>query len=257
MKRTFLSVIILAVFAALHATGQSFCFEAHRGISNRFPENTIPAFEEAAKAGCYQGLETDVQMTKDGVLVIMHDSTIDRTTNGTGKVSDYTWEELSRLEINGGFGWNAAYAGKLHIPLFTDFLHICREAGLIPYVELKCLTDDGIIKTIQTLRSEGFKDDEYVLTSFKKHYLTVAGQYSTAKREYMKDYFSHDVLLSLAGTGIVIRPNSVKIDQKLVDDCRALGFEMEAYGLPVGNAELLEQLKKWGIGGVTCNDWIF
>ena len=77
------------------------------------------------------------------------------------------------------------------------------------------------------------------------------------KREYMKDYFSQDVLLSLVGTGIVIRPNSVKIDQQLVDNCRALGFDIEAYGLPVGNAELLKQLKKWGIGGGTCNDWIF
>lgn len=242
----------------LPSQGGDFCFEAHRGISNRFPENTLLAFNEAAKAAeHYQGLETDVQRTKDGVLVIMHDNTIDRTTNGTGKVSDYTWEELSKFEINGGFGWNKKFAGKLRIPLFTDYLHICREAGLIPYVELKCLTDEGIIQTIETLHKEGFSDDEYVLTSFKRHYLEVAANYSAAKREYMKGYFSHDVLLSLVGSGIVIRPNSVKIDQQLVDDCKALGFEMEAFGLPVGDSALLEKLKEWGIGGVTCNDWIF
>ena len=72
----------------------NFGLQAHRGLSNQFPENSIVAFREAGKVPCFYGMETDVQMTKDGVLVCMHDKTNDRTTNGTGKVSDYTWKEL-------------------------------------------------------------------------------------------------------------------------------------------------------------------
>ena len=66
---------------------------AHRGYSGRFPENTMLSFREAAKTGC-DGIELDVQLTKDGQLVVIHDERIDRTTDGTGFVRDYTLEEL-------------------------------------------------------------------------------------------------------------------------------------------------------------------
>lgn len=234
-----------------------FCLEAHRGISNRYPENTILAFKEAASAHRYVGMETDVQMTSDGVLVIMHDDTVERTTDGIGMVSDYTWKELSRLHIDGGYGWDEMFKGKLHIPLFVDYLRICREGGLVPYVELKLLTDEGIEKTIETLHAEGFSDDDYVLTSFNRHYVDYAGTLCSAKREFMKGgRFTHEDLVSLVGTGLVVRPDCRKIDQDLVDECHALGLELEAYGLPVGDASLLANLKAWGVKGVTCNDWL-
>ena len=60
---------------------------AHRGFCAKFPENTMLAFREAVKLGVDQ-IETDVRITKDNELVLIHDSTLDRTTNGTGKVCD-------------------------------------------------------------------------------------------------------------------------------------------------------------------------
>ena len=68
--------------------------------------------------------------------------------------------------------------------------------------------------------------------------------------------FTHEDLVSLVGTGLVVRPDCRKIDQDLVDECHALGLELEAYGLPVGDASLLANLKAWGVKGVTCNDWL-
>ena len=91
--------------------GLSFGLQAHRGLSARFPENTELAFREAAKVKLYRGMETDVQMTSDGVLVCMHDSTIDRTTNGTGYVSDYTFAELQQLI--GGAGASDRFAEQM------------------------------------------------------------------------------------------------------------------------------------------------
>ena len=83
-----------------------------------FPENTSLAFFEAAKIPVYKGMETDVAMTKDGVLVCMHDRKLDRTTNGTDSLSKYTMKELQELWIDGGYGWNEKYKETLRIPTF-------------------------------------------------------------------------------------------------------------------------------------------
>ena len=72
---------------------------AHRGCSMAYPENTLEAFRAAAKIKGIKGIELDVQLTKDNELVVIHDETVDRTTNGTGKVCDYTLQELKELEI--------------------------------------------------------------------------------------------------------------------------------------------------------------
>ena len=69
---------------------------AHRGYSGKYPENTMLAFQEAAKTGC-DGIELDVQLTKDGKVVVIHDEAVDRTTDGSGKVKDFTYQELARL----------------------------------------------------------------------------------------------------------------------------------------------------------------
>lgn len=233
-----------------------YILEAHRGICNRIPENTLPSFKAAAQSGRYGGMETDVQMTADGVLVLMHDDTLERTTDGIGQLSDYTWKELSRLRITGGYGWSPEWEGKLRIPLFTEYLDICREGGLIPYVELKRLSDEGVAKTIETLHAKGFSDDEFVLTSFTRHYLDVAGELCGARREFMKGRFSESELRSLQGSGLVIRPSALEITPEMVAICRLLGLEMEAFGLPVGDAALLARLRSWGVLGSTCNDWI-
>ena len=73
---------------------------AHRGAMCHAPENTIAAFEKAIEIGTYR-IEFDVRCCRDGHLVIMHDATVDRTTNGTGLVADLTLEELKRLRVGG------------------------------------------------------------------------------------------------------------------------------------------------------------
>ena len=72
---------------------------AHRGASGSYPENTIPAFEEAIKMNS-DGIELDIQLTKDGEMVVCHDETIDRTSNGSGNIKDYTLEELRQFNFN-------------------------------------------------------------------------------------------------------------------------------------------------------------
>lgn len=74
---------------------------AHRGCSQRYPENTLLAFEKAMEIQNLTGIELDIQLTKDGELVVIHDERVDRTTEGIGYVRDYTLAELKKLHIYG------------------------------------------------------------------------------------------------------------------------------------------------------------
>jgi glycerophosphoryl diester phosphodiesterase len=115
--------ILLLGLAASHAEeislpARGLC--AHRGAMSSHPENTLPAFEEAIRLGAHM-IEFDLQLSKDGVLVLMHDTTVDRTTNGTGKVTDLTLAELKALDA-GGF-LDSRFAGT-RIPTFEEALEV-------------------------------------------------------------------------------------------------------------------------------------
>ena len=72
---------------------------AHRGCSQRYPENTLLAFEKAAAIKDLTGIELDIQLTKDGEMVVIHDERVDRTTEGMGFVRDYTLSQIKKLHI--------------------------------------------------------------------------------------------------------------------------------------------------------------
>ena len=93
---------------------------AHRGAMDTHPENTLAAFKEAVSLGV-QMIELDVRMTKDEQLVIMHDETVDRTTNGSGAVNDLTFKEIRALDAG---SWKApAFDGEL-VPTFKESLDV-------------------------------------------------------------------------------------------------------------------------------------
>lgn len=77
---------------------------AHRGCSQCYPENTITSFEKAMSIPGLEGIELDIQLTRDGEMVVIHDERVDRTTDGRGYVRDYTLSELKTLKIDAGEG---------------------------------------------------------------------------------------------------------------------------------------------------------
>ena len=98
---------------------------AHRGASGYAPENTLRAFQKAAELRAH-GVELDVQLTKDGQVVVIHDETIDRVTGCHGYVADFTYEELKQFPIT-----NAVNAdGTDRIPLLSDVLKLLKKNGL-------------------------------------------------------------------------------------------------------------------------------
>ena len=127
---------------------------AHRGYSIEAPENTLPAYRLAKEKGFNYG-ECDVAFTKDGVAILLHDSSIDRTSNGEGRIENLTYEEV--LQYDFGSWFSEDYAG-LKIPTFEEFLDVCKEINLNPYIELKSsggYTKEQIVSLVEMVEQKG------------------------------------------------------------------------------------------------------
>lgn len=129
---------------------------SHRG-SALAPENTLDAFALSGKQG-YHYVETDVRFTKDGVPVLLHDKTIDRTSDGSGKVADYTYEELMDFDFG---SWKSAEYTGTKIPSFAEFLQLCGEMELEAYVELKSIENSEQLETLVKL-AEAYDMGEHI-----------------------------------------------------------------------------------------------
>jgi len=111
---------------------------AHRGHSIAYPENTIEAYRKAIEFGI-EMIECDVNITRDGKLVMMHDPTLNRTTNGSGQVSSSTWEEIQQLDAGGKF--KPEFAGA-RIPSTEETLLLYKETGTLSCFEVKGANSD-------------------------------------------------------------------------------------------------------------------
>lgn len=103
---------------------------AHRGYSAQYPENTMEAFVKAYEKG-FDGIETDVQMSKDGELVLIHDEKINRTSTGKGYVKDYRLDELKQ------YNYNYHFYGTYEIPTLKELLLFIKDKDFIVNLEIK------------------------------------------------------------------------------------------------------------------------
>src|SRR5262249_1737359 len=106
---------------------------AHRGASGHCPENTLAAFKRAVSLGA-NFIETDLQLTRDAQFVAIHDDTVNRTTNGQGKVHDLTQAELRRLDAGSWFG--SEFTGE-RVPTLDEILEFSKKNDVVFYLELK------------------------------------------------------------------------------------------------------------------------
>ena len=140
---------------------------AHRGVSSQCPENTLAAFRRAIEIGA-DGIELDVHRSKDGQLVVCHDETVDRTTDGKGVIQEMTVQELSRLDAGGWF--NPSFKEE-RIPLLEEVLELLAPTSLQLNIELK--TDyyfyPGIEEDTYALILAHGMEDQVILSSFNHH----------------------------------------------------------------------------------------
>ena len=129
---------------------------AHRGFSAVYPENTLLSFNKALELGVNH-LELDLQVTFDGHLVVMHDRTVDRTTNGSGEVADLTLAEIR--ELDAGTWRGAEYEGE-RIPTYEEVIDNLPTAVLV--TELKFAGNDDIRKVIDLIEASGVSDRVFI-----------------------------------------------------------------------------------------------
>lgn len=140
---------------------------AHRGAAGHRPENTLASFVHALELGA-TGIETDVQMTKDGRLVLIHDETLNRTAGSPGWVKDLTFEEIRSLEAG---SWFHEIYREEKIPALEELLELVRETDTIVNLELKngaVLYPDLERKVIEAVRH--YDLSERVIISSFNHY---------------------------------------------------------------------------------------
>lgn len=175
--------------------GEGERWAAHRGFSGLAPENTEAAIELAGMCGA-DAVEVDVRMTKDGKLILMHDSTVNRMTDGKGKVREMTFREISRLKVDGGS--NAKRFKGLKVCTFSKCLKTCRKYGMSVYIELKTerrkkARKQIVRKTYRTLKKYGMLDKCMVISfslNILKEWKKVDGKRRTATRPIFRDGIS-------------------------------------------------------------------
>ena len=141
----------------LDANSEIVLVAAHRAAHNHYPENSLPAIQKAIDLGV-DIVELDVKVTKDGVAVLMHDGTIDRTTTGSGKPSDYTLEELRRFRLI-----HKKDTTDEQIPTFEEALKLVKNHMLVD-IDIKTDQLDPVIEAIKNQECEDqvfFFDNDY------------------------------------------------------------------------------------------------
>lgn len=124
----------------------------HRGYKAKYPENTLLSFQKALELDVDM-IELDIHLTKDKKLVVIHDCTVDRTTNGTGYVKDFTLDEIK--ELDAGSWFSQEYAGH-RIPTLEEFLDlVSNEKELLFNVEIKEKSHETVDLTVEMLKEYG------------------------------------------------------------------------------------------------------
>lgn len=143
----------------------------HRGICALYPENTMLSFRKAIEAGVDQ-LEIDINMTKDRELIIMHDGRVDRTTEKSGPVRQYTLAEIKQMDA--GSHKSYEFRGE-QIPTLNELLDLVAPTEISLNVEIKDYTFETVDKTVRLLFDYGMQD-RFVIASFDANIIQYAHQ---------------------------------------------------------------------------------
>lgn len=221
---------------------EGFVNYAHRGASEYYPENTMLAFQEGIRMGA-NGIETDVQRTKDGVLVLFHDNALDRVTGEKGRICDYTYEELQNFWVKKG-----EFQEK--IPTLEEFLAHFADKELTLAVELKV---DGIEREVADLIYKYEADKKAVITSFELARLREVKEYAPYLRVgYLAKSVDDNVIQSLIELGAdELCPRACLVTAEQVTKWHRIGFNVRAWG--VSTEEQMKMLCEAGVDGMTIN----
>ncbi len=220
---------------------------AHRGASAYSPENTMISFRKALQLGA-NGIELDLQRTKDGKIVIFHDKNIDKKSNGKGKISDYTYKEL--LDFDFGSWFDIKYKDE-RIVLFENFAKEFLSKSLTFAIELK---QEGIEKDVLDIIKKYATYDDIYITSFNFNALNnVRAIDSNIKLSWLiEDRINIDNISKLLEiNGIQICPNAEDVTIEDIKLANKSGVRVRLWG--VSNEDIMRKAFNFNIDGMTVN----
>jgi glycerophosphoryl diester phosphodiesterase len=189
---------------------------AHRGGASDVPENTMPAFEYAVNLG-YRYVETDVQVTSDGVLVAFHDNDLRRTCGRAGRISELPWSEVS----------TAMVSGAAPIPLMEDLLGTWPDLR----INIDCKTDTAVDALVACLRRTNSLDR------------VLLGSFSDARLRRLRKELGDDVCTSLGPVGVA----TLRFGRPKHMEAMAAQVPVKQGPLTVTNAAFVERAHALGL----------
>lgn len=231
----------------------SLIVSGHRGYKSVYPENTLLAFEKALELGVHM-LEFDLRLSQDKVLMVIHDDTVDRTTDGSGPVSSFTSEELRGLDAGSWFG--GEFAG-LRIPAFSELCELIAPwPELLLNVEIKPAPDAEAAAdaAVAMLKDYGYLD-RCVFTSFDANIIAhLHDQYGVKTQgfpcESMFNFVpgEHGTYSKMWAVGISMK----QLTPSVADELRNLGLLAWCY-CPDDDQDVYYALS-CGVMTMTCNN---
>ncbi|SRR6266487_5171673 len=215
----------------------------HRGAAGLAPENTFAGFDLALGLGV-DGIETDIQRTKDGQLVLFHADHLDKTTNGTGVLQETSWEELQQLDAGSWF--DRRFSGE-RVPLLIEALQ--RYGARTSFdLEIKQMGIEyevlHIVEQLRLLDRVTFTSRDFpIICNIKE-------KNPSAQVGYLTADFSEENIRKVVKTQIqCFCPRAAKITKPLVDHWRSLGLFVRACG--VSNTDMMKNAIQAGVDGMT------
>ena len=230
---------------------------AHRGASQYAPQNTLASFKLAAQLG-FDAVETDIRFTKDNVPVILHNETINSTSNGSGRISDMTLAQAKKYN----FG-NSSY-GNQKIPTLKETVRTCKENGLTEYLEIKTHLSEAQAKNIVSIVRSGGMSSDTVWLVWENSISNLE------KMNRLADKSSAIGILSEAMTGktislaVSLKKKSGRefwisacadsITKVLIDKAHKSGIKVNAWTMSSNNQAA--QFYQWGIDSITTDGYV-
>lgn len=228
----------------------NFC--AHRGNNAEFPENSLPAFKSVTR---HRFIEFDVGITKDGKWVVMHDDTVDRTTNGTGRVDSLTLSQIRALRIDTGAGLGYLTDAEKTIPTLEEAIQHCKSAGSVPFIEIKSnnYTDSHLQEFISVLKQTKILNGGCVVISFDK---TILERLRNMSNEIELSWVMNSVTQTELNECIRLRMsadvayNHATVTKDMVNAFHDKGLQFNVWTAP---DDSFESLKEKGVDVITTN----
>jgi len=220
---------------------------AHRGFAKINKENTIPAFEYAAKSKCF-GIETDIHVTLDNQFVTFHDETTKRLCGRHIIVAKTNLEALQKIKIRHRHK-------RYQIPTLSEYLALCKKGNKRAVIEFKCdLTDEQLGLFVDIINKE-FSVNDSIFISFTAEILKkLRVHFPDAKCQFLTYEFDDSVLGLLVQNKFDLDIHHKPVTKELVQKCHDAGVEINCW--TINSKSALARFQKMGVDYITTNkDW--